>query len=244
MGEKSLSYNRCTQMMHQLPLTIQRNEEATFANFYWENNALIEQQLKLAVAGTGERLIYLWGSQSSGKSHLLQACCYALATQLVSYLPLTLLKACGPESLEGLEGHAFIGLDDIDAIAGDRHFEIALFHLYNRIRDQGHGLLMLSGTCPPAQLPLQLPDLKSRLCWGLTLHINPLSDEGKVKTLQLHAQKCGFELPDKVGHFLLQRYTRSLPDLLALLHQLDEASLIAQRKMTIPFVKSICKDIL
>ncbi|MGL1489135.1 hypothetical protein ACSTJG_25265, partial [Vibrio parahaemolyticus] len=85
-----------------------------------------------SLAGEGEYLFYLWGSTGSGKSHLLQACCQALNNKATIYLPLQILKEWGPESIDNLEEQALIAIDDIDAIAFDKAWEEALFHLYNK----------------------------------------------------------------------------------------------------------------
>ncbi|HBI21187.1 MAG TPA: DnaA regulatory inactivator Hda, partial [Legionella sp.] len=54
-------------MSHQLPLAIQLNDEATLADFCWGDNALLQQQLHLALLGSGERFFYLWGHAGTGK---------------------------------------------------------------------------------------------------------------------------------------------------------------------------------
>ncbi|MBA1845318.1 DnaA regulatory inactivator Hda, partial [Escherichia coli] len=51
----------------------------------------------------------------------------------------------------------------------------------------------------------------------------------------------GFELPEDVGRFLLKRLDREMRTLFMTLDQLDRASITAQRKLTIPFVKEILK---
>ena len=227
-------------MNRQLALAIQLNDEATFADFCWGNNALLQQQLQTTLNGSGERLIYLWGPPGSGKSHLLQACCQAMGgNQSAIYLPLHTLKEWGPDVIDGIDAQALIGIDDIDAIANDPAWEEALFHLYNRVRDNEQTTLIITGKFSPTQTPLRLPDLRSRLSWGLVIQLHELSDHDKINTLKLHAQKRGFELPASVGQFLLNRCARNMHDLHALLNRLDEASLIAQRKITIPFVKHI-----
>ena len=227
-------------MNRQLALAVQLNDEATLTDFCWGDNALLQQQLQLTLCGDGERFIYLWGIPGSGKSHLLQACCQAASAEPSAiYLPLNLLKDLGPEVLEGIDDHTFIGIDDIDAIATDRRWEEALFHLYNRIRDNENTTLIITGHCPPALSPVCLPDLQSRLSWGLVIQLNELCDHDKINTLKLHAHQRGFDLPTSVGQFLLNRCARNMHDLHALLNRLDEASLIAQRKITIPFVKGI-----
>ncbi len=91
----------------------------------------------------------------------------------------------------------------------------------------------------PTYLNLHLPDLKSRLAWGLVLQLQPLSDEDKLETLQMRAIQRGFRLPVSVAQFILKRCTRTMHDLDNILDRLDQASLAHQRKITIPFVKTI-----
>lgn len=239
MAEKEIHFKKeLNQMNQQLALAIQLNDEATLAGFNWQGNALLQQQLLNILANTGERILYLWGPHGSGKSHLLQACCQQTsATRPAIYLPLSLLKQWGPESIEGLEEQHLICIDDIDFIAGDPLWEEALFHLFNKIKDDDKNLLIIANLYPPNLSTLQLADLRSRLSWGLILQLHELNDEEKINTLKLHAAQRGFELSTSVGHFLLKRCSRNMHDLHQLLNRLDKASLQAQRKITIPFVK-------
>jgi len=225
-------------MNRQLVLSIPLYTQASLADFCWGENALLKQQIDYALNKGGEKFIYLWGEAASGKSHLLQACCQeASASKSAAYLPLTLLKTWEPEALDSMDEQAFLAIDDIDAIAGNKAWEEALFHLYNRVRDNDHTILVIAGNAPPASLTIQLPDLRSRLAWGLVAQIHELNDELKINTLQQQAKKRGFELPDSVASFLLNRCSRNLHDLNQILESLDTASLAAQRKITIPFVK-------
>lgn len=226
-------------MNKQLALAIKLNDEATLSDFNWVNNHLLHNQLIEMLDFKTDRLLYLWGPKACGKSHLLQACCQVIAANYSSiYLPLYLLKEWGPQTIEGLEEQHLICIDDIHAIANDDGWEEALFHLYNKIKDNDKSLLIISGNTPPAFLDIKLPDLRSRLGWGLVMQINELSDEDKIKTLSEHAQKRGFDLPESVGQFILNRCSRNMHDLHQILNRLDDASLAAQRKITIPFVKS------
>lgn len=227
-------------MSRQLALPIPVNEEATLANFCWGDNALLQQQLQLTLSGHGERLLYLWGAVGCGKSHLLQASCQAVSKHHSAiYLPLKALKKWGPDVLEGIEEQSWITIDDVEAIAGQMAWEEALFHLYNRVRDNERSTLIISGNQSPTSMPVHLPDLRSRLSWGLVIQVNELCDINKIKTLQQHAHQRGFTLPSSVGQFILNRCARNMHDLNRLLDQLDVASLSAQRKITIPFVKQV-----
>ncbi len=61
----------------------------------------------------------------------------------------------------------------------------------------------------------------------------------KILALQLRAKLRGFELPEDVGRFVLKRLDREMQTLFKTLDELDRASIVAQRKLTIPFVKDI-----
>jgi DnaA family protein len=126
-------------------------------------------------------------------------------------------------------------------VAGDEPWEMAIFNLYNRILESGKTRLLITGDCPPRQLNLGLPDLASRLDWGQIYKLQPLSDEDKLQALQLRARLRGFEMPEDVCRFLLKRLDREMRSLFMTLDQLDHASITAQRKLTIPFVKEILK---
>ncbi len=222
----------------QMALAIQLNNEATFADFNWGDNLLLQQQISSALEAKGERLFTIWGASGSGKSHLLQACCQASEGHAV-YLPLQILKEWGPQSIEGLAQQSLIAIDDIEVIAGILEWEEAIFHLYNQVRDEGRSVLIISSQHPPAATSIQLADLRSRLAWGLVIQLVELSDNLKINSLQQQALKRGFELPVSVAQFLINRCARNMHDLARILNLLDHASLAAQRKITVPFVKAI-----
>ncbi|KTC72434.1 ATPase regulatory factor involved in DnaA inactivation [Legionella birminghamensis] len=225
-------------MTRQLVLEIQQNYDARLSDFCWGSNALLAQQIHSLFDNKTEPYLFIWGESGSGKSHLLQACCQMANSQNLqsAYLPLSLLKTWGPACLEGMEQQQLIAIDDINEIAGDSVWEEAIFHLFNKIRDNDAHLL-ISSTTSPAASAISLPDLRSRLAWGLTYHLEALNDDSKIKVVQQAAEKRGFQLKDSVALYLIKRCTRNLHDLLQILEQLDEASLAAQRKITIPFVK-------
>ncbi len=228
----------------QLPLGVQLNDDATHKNFYLPEdspNAQVLDMLRLQANGTGEQFIYVWGEQTVGLTHLLQASChYAdLCDRRVQYLPMKEVLSIEPEGLlEGLESVDMICIDDIDIIAGHAQWETAIFHFYNKLREQGKSLLV-SANSSPREVAIQLPDLRSRFQWGMTYHIEPLSDEDKQQSLIKRAGSRGIELSAEVASFIIQRTPRDMRQLFVCLDQLDNASLSKQRKLTIPFVKQV-----
>lgn len=219
--------------MDQQHLALSLKAHATFANYYPGPNRLIVNSLKRLNAGD---FVYLWGSH--GVSHLLHACVAESAHAI--YLDLSNHTALSIELLDGLENYDLVAIDHFDAIHGNAAWEQALFHLYNRCQQTSVRLLIGAHTAPQAA-QIKLADLVSRLNSMLILQLKSLSDVDKVQTLQLRAQHLGLELPLEVAQFLLHHAARDLPALIELLTQLDQASLKAQRKLTVPFVKHVLR---
>lgn len=226
----------------QLPLSIHQIKDDTFENFYAENSQLLLASLAQNFAEVIQPFFYVWGGESCGKSHLLKALSnhYLQQNRTASYLPLKQAESLSPAMLENIEGLDLICLDDLHAIAGNTPWETAIFNLFNQIRHQSLPILLLiTANQPPNQLPIALPDLRSRLTWGEVYRLNDLTDEQKCHILRHNAHNKGLELPEEVANFLLKRLNRDLNLLLLKLDQLDKASLQAQRKLTVPFVKTI-----
>ncbi|OOV87752.1 DnaA regulatory inactivator Hda [Oceanospirillum linum] len=222
----------------QLSLSIGLRDDATFANFFPGDNIYLLEALCSLLESGGETFQYIYGPQDSGKSHLLQALCHqadALGFRSV-YLPLDELALLSPELLEGLETLDLVCIDDLHLVAGRAKWEAALFHCFNRLRDAGK-VLVISADAPPSKLGVKLPDLSSRLAWGITSALHKLDDEQKIMAFKLRAHERGLELTDEVARYILHRSPRSLRELFDMLSVLDHASLMAQRKLTIPFVK-------
>lgn len=146
-----------------------------------------------------------------------------------------------PTLLEGLEDLELVCFDNIQMLAGHLDWEHALFAFYNTHRQNNHKLL-LAADCPPKFLGFDLPDLKTRMAWGLTLKIQPLRDDQLIEALTYKAHFLGFDIPPAVGRFLLNHYVHDLAALWLLLEKIDRATLAAQRKLTIPFLKQILAD--
>ena len=229
-------------MIDQLPLNIQLRDDATLDSFYPGDNVEALNAIQQIAKGEGENFLYIWGQTGVGRTHLLQAACHFATESGVTAIYIPLKGQCGakfsPEILQGIEDLSLVCLDDIDEAAGFSNWEEALFHLFNRIRSN-NGRLIVSSAFAPKDLPIKLPDLKSRLSWGVIYQLHRLNDEQKISALQLHAEQRGIELSETVGQFLLNRCSRNMNELFSVLEKLDRASLAEQRRLTIPFVKQV-----
>ena len=222
----------------QLTLSINLRDDATFTNFFCGNNQQLIDYLKVLTTGDApEKFVYLWGKKGAGSTHLLQACCHDSSDhrKTAIYLPIE-DESLNPDVLLDLEQVEVVCLDNIQTVMADPAWEEALMHFYNRMRENGHALV-IAGDAPPKQLDCQLQDLKSRLSWGVTFQVNGLSDEEKLEALQRRALNRGLELSHEVGQFLLRHMSRDMGVLFDMLDRLDKASLVAKRRLTIPFIK-------
>lgn len=225
--------------MSQLSLNFHLCDEATFANFFPGDNQELISALQAFSDREGQPFLYVWGRKGVGKSHLLQAICHRASEKNLPSLYLPLSKPdYSPEMLIGIEAIPLVCLDDVESISGNRDWEEAIFHLFNRIQAQ-QGSLIVSSELSPAQLTINLSDLKSRLSSGVSYQIHALEDQDKQRALQSRAKQRGLELTDPVSQFLLTHCPRDTVRLFEVLNVLDKASLQEQRRLTIPFIKQV-----
>lgn len=221
--------------MSQLLLDIVHGSRPTLENFVEGRNLESLSALRHALAGGSERSFYLWGETGCGKSHLLKSCITAAreAKHSTAY-------ACGSVPLQSTDSIVdVVAVDDVEQL--DDVAQIALFDLYNRIRERG-GLLLVSGTASPLHLHLR-DDLRTRLGWGLVYQLHGLSDDEKAQALMQHAHSRGFALPPEVTQYLLRHGRRDLPSLMASLDALDEHSLRLHRAPSVPLLKEVMQGI-
>lgn len=224
----------------QLPLGLALRDSARFASYFPGPNREAVHGLLALAAGEGETLVWLAGAAGLGKTHLLQAACHAAGRrgQAATYVPLKEWPSLAPELFEGLEHLQLICVDDVQAIAGQAEWEAGLFYLFNRVREAGTRLL-LAGSDRADRIGLRLPDLVSRLGWGVSYTLRPLDDASLLQALVYRAHSRGLELPEETAGYLLKRIPRDLPSVFDFLDRLDAAAMIAQRRLTIPFVRSV-----
>jgi DnaA family protein len=215
--------------MSQLLLDIAPDSQPTLDNFVVGRNLELLSALRHALAGSSERCFYVWGETGSGKTHLLQAC-----VSVAQDMQQNAIYAHGsvPQSA------AVVAVDDVEQL--DDAAQIALFNLYNQLRDSG-GMLLVSGKESPLHLKLR-DDLRTRLGWGLVYQVHVLSDEEKAQALVQHAHSRGFVLPSEVTQYLLRHGRRDLPSLMAVLDALDAHSLSLHRAPSVPLLKEVLQQ--
>ncbi len=198
--------------MKQLLLDIEAPPKPSIENFVVGSNAEALNSLQLAMSGNAQtRFIYLWGETGSGKTHLLEALQQITNGQNVQFV------------------------DDVQSLSDEQ--QVALFNTYNQLRENG-GTLITAGIAAPTQMGLR-DDLATRLAWGLTYQLHPLSDEEKALALKNYANARSMKLPDEVIEYCLRYLRRDLPSLISTISALDLWSRTNKRAVTIPLLKQL-----
>ena len=224
--------------MEQLALRVRLRDSARFASFVRGDNAEVCDRL---ADPHGPKVMWLWGRPGSGKTHLLQAACAAAGERGQPAAYFDLAGTASSAMLEGCEALDLVCLDGLDAVAASAQWNAAIFRLHTLLHD-GQGRLVVASTGPPASLPFTLPDLRSRLLAAWVHQLVELDEAGTCEALRSRAAARGLELSQEAALYLVHRLPRDAHSLFDVLERLDQASLAAQRRLTIPFLREQLAD--
>ena len=218
-----------------LPLKLQ--DHAVFESFLPVGNETLVAYLIDLVENADSPGCWLRGADATGKTHLLQAVCER-GGDLAQFVPLSEFVGAGPQILDGLQARKFICLDDVDAVAGDKDWELGLFAAFNSMADAGSILVCAAGAAP-RECGFVLADLQSRFSRLPTFQLHALDEGERIQALQLRAHHRGLELPVETAAYLLTHSKRDMSSLYGVLDRLDSEAMRAKRRLTIPFVREV-----
>lgn len=217
--------------MKQLVLDLALPAPEPFSDFVQGENAeLLFQLNEWCMRAPHARFVYLWGEPGAGKSHLLAAAARRSGADLIDAAHQPLPEDIDPDTL--------LAVDNVDAL--DRSGQERLFAHFNCLR-AGQGSLLTAGPLPPMLLTM-LPDLATRLAWGLVYQLKPLSDSDKSAALHKRARQLGFELGHEQADYLLRHAPRRMDTLYQLLDQANELALSRQKAVTTALLREILRE--
>jgi DnaA family protein len=182
-------------------------------------------------------VLYLWGGSGTGKTHLLQAAFHGL---LRAGRSVTL--GCEAQQADEADNPAirpdFFLMDDVQNLS--EQAQHTLFRHFVEWVPQGTRVLA-AGRLPVVDLPLR-EDVKTRLGWGLVLHLPWLGEQGVRAVLEREAQRRGLHVPAEVWAYLLVRFERNLKTLMMIMNRLDAYALQEHRAPTVPLLKAMLTE--
>lgn len=225
----------------QIPLQLEPPRPDRFDEYVTGANGPAVQAVRHLLDEPGAAL-FLSGPEGSGKSHLMNALCHAARERDMAafYIALKRLPEAAAAGLEGLQVLDLVCVDDIDRAAGNAAWEGALFRCFNEVRAAG-GRLLVASREPLASLEFGLPDLASRLAWGVQLKLQLPDDEGKRAILLQRARSLHIELPEDVQTYVLRKSRRDMATLLKVVEGLKDAAFTGKRRITVPLAREVIR---
>jgi len=196
---------------------------------------------KLATDAT-DNLLYIYGPEGSGKTHLLTALSNFVEGRYFSFRDADALYA-GELPAEGLtrladhfEGARALILDDLHLLPDNQQARVELWELFNAFYSSGRKIA-ISGLTPPKELPHLDGHLTSRLLWGLVARMDVSDDESRRMILKKLAEDRQIALPDEVIDYMLLTVRRDIPSLLWALENINRFSISTKRRLGLRLAK-------
>ena len=219
----------------QLTFPWNKLNRSSFDEFYFEKNNLFIKEILLS-----EEDLFLYGVEQTGKSFLLQAACnhFALKEKQSLYIPLKEVKKYGSDFIDSLDQFHVICIDDVDLIASNKEWEIALFNLINNCFISKCRIIFCSST-NPSEINFELTYPISRIEKLDHVDLVPVKTDNLPEAIKFIADFRSINLGDKEIKYLITYSKRSMSDLLDIINKLDNLSMQLKRKITVPLIKEI-----
>lgn len=201
--------------------------------------------------------IYLFGEESSGKTHLMQAAVHALREKKskVLYVSSDLFTEHLVSAMRSGEMQRFrafyrsvdaLFIEDIEAFSGRGATQEEFFHTFNSLHTEGK-LIVISSVYAPGELKSMEDRLVSRFEWGIAAQIHPLKQEGLRSFLQRQAELLNVRIETTALEFLIHSMSSHVKTLIHAMKVLSQR--IAYRKLSQQMLyesdlRDILKDLL
>jgi DnaA family protein len=226
----------------QLPLQLEPPRPDRLEDFHAGPNGAVLDAVR-HLLDEADACLFLSGPEGCGKSHLLNGLCHAARERGMAafYIALKRLPEAAAAGLEGLQQLDLVCVDDLDRVAGNPAWEQALFRCFNEVR-AARGRLVIASRQPLPSLDIGLPDLRSRLAWGLRLNLQVPGEEDKRAIIRQRARNLHVELPGEVEEYLLKHGRRDMASLLRTVERVRDAAFIGKRRITVPLVREVLAE--
>lgn len=198
--------------------------QATFESFYVGQNSLVLSHLQ------EHPQVWLWGSASVGKSHLLKA--------LVHANPEALLIEDPSKEVPAQLTNPLLLIDNIESWLGNQESEYRLFAAFAST-DFNQSRWVIASRNLPNNLDFHMSDLASRFRQFECVQVQEVPQNQHEELLLFWASDRQLRLPKETIRYLLPRVGRSQEDMWSTLKKLDQAATFDSNELTIPYVRKV-----
>ncbi len=200
--------------------------------------------------------LFLYGGVGLGKTHLMHAIAWHIATKhpkrRVLYLSAEKFMYQFIKALRFKDTMSFkenfrsvdvLMIDDVQFISGKDSTQEEFFHTFNALVDQNRQVI-ISADKSPSDLEGMEDRLKSRLGWGLVADIHPATFELRLGILQSKVEKLGAIVPQNVLEFLATKINSNVRELEGALNRIAAHAQFVGEPLTLESTQRLLKDLL
>ncbi|MFX0053077.1 MAG: chromosomal replication initiator protein DnaA, partial [Candidatus Hermodarchaeota archaeon] len=203
--------------------------------------------------GVNYNPLYMFSKLSLGKTHLLNAIGNHILNKnplaKVIYLTLNQLSSDFSNSIrngklgefrEFYKNYEILLIDYIHLVAGKERLQKELIYIFDHYYESKKQIAV-TGKLPPRHIKNLLPELRSRLEWGLLCELQVPDHSTRMKIIKKKAEEEKISIPDDVIFFLANS-TNDLKTVVRYLINLETYASLNKRKLNISIAKSIIKN--
>ncbi|MFM8386673.1 MAG: chromosomal replication initiator protein DnaA [Planctomycetia bacterium] len=200
----------------------------TFENFIVgpsNNMAHASAQAVAQEPGRAYNPLFIHGPVGLGKTHLLHAVCHEFLRRCpgerVCFLSCEefineYLLAVRTHAVDGFRARfrdvRLLVIDDIHFLAGKERTQEEFFHLFNRLYQQNHQIV-ISSDAAPSEIPTLEDRLVSRFKWGLVANLEQPEMETRMAILRRKAELQGVDVPAEVVEFIAANFRSNIREI-------------------------------
>jgi chromosomal replication initiator protein len=211
-------------------------------------------------ASQGFNPLFLYGGVGLGKTHLMHAIAWDLATRsairphpvTVAYMSAekfmyrfiaAIRSQSTMEFKEQLRSVDVLMIDDLQFLIGKDNTQEEFFHTFNALVDAGKQIVV-SADKSPSDLSGLEDRLRTRLGCGMVADLHATTFELRISILEAKAQRSGVPVPAKVMEFLAHKITSNVRELEGALNRLIAHANLFGRPVTLEATQEVLHDIL
>ncbi|MDQ7778255.1 MAG: chromosomal replication initiator protein DnaA [Planctomycetota bacterium] len=169
--------------------------------------------------------LFIHGAVGLGKTHLLQAVCWAIARRhpasRIEYLPCesfvnSYVSAMKKQQLEGFRNYLrnvdVFAVDDIHFLRGKEGSQEEIFHTFNALH-MAHKQMLFSSDSRPQDIPTLEERLVSRFNWGMVTRLDAPSFEVRMAIVKMKMEAHQVPITDELAQYVANLYSTNMRDL-------------------------------